>query len=251
MRPAYHRRCEGPYRRGQSGVKALRYTGCMNGRHELESRREPINALCRKHPVARLLVFGSVLRDDFNPESSDIDLLVRFKPEPGRGWASELPRCRRRSKRCSFVMSIYCQRMGFVILTGCNPSSPQKNCCMSRSVDASLEDILHAAWSIELFTAGISFDTYCDVEEKRWATERGFEIMGEAASQALRPDPAFDELVPEARQMIAFRNVLIHDYAVIRDEQVWDTVKNKRPNLKARLATILAERKAKERAAAQ
>jgi predicted nucleotidyltransferase len=61
----------------------------MNGRHEIESRREQIEAICREHQVARLLVFGAVLRDDFNPETSDVDLLVTFLPRTGLGWAAE------------------------------------------------------------------------------------------------------------------------------------------------------------------
>ncbi|MEK6398251.1 MAG: nucleotidyltransferase domain-containing protein [Terriglobus sp.] len=61
----------------------------MNGRHEIESRREQIAAICREHGVARLLVFGSVLRDDFNPETSDIDFLVQFLPDAAQGWAWE------------------------------------------------------------------------------------------------------------------------------------------------------------------
>lgn len=36
-----------------------------------------IAAFCRKRGVARLSLFGSVLRDDFGPES-DIDVLVEF-----------------------------------------------------------------------------------------------------------------------------------------------------------------------------
>ena len=35
---------------------------------------------CRRHPVARLDVFGSVLRSDYRPGESDIDLLVEFQP---------------------------------------------------------------------------------------------------------------------------------------------------------------------------
>ncbi len=57
----------------------------MSGRYEIEQRREQIEALCREHKLARLLVFGSVLRDDFNPETSDIDFLVDFKPEGHKG----------------------------------------------------------------------------------------------------------------------------------------------------------------------
>ncbi len=36
--------------------------------------------LCRKYGVARLLLFGSALRGDFDPRRSDIDVLVEFLP---------------------------------------------------------------------------------------------------------------------------------------------------------------------------
>ena len=45
-------------------------------------RRYPaiaIAELCRRHRIRRLALFGSVLRDDFTPES-DIDVLVEFEP---------------------------------------------------------------------------------------------------------------------------------------------------------------------------
>jgi uncharacterized protein len=34
---------------------------------------------CRSHHIRRLSLFGSILRDDFGPES-DIDVLVEFEP---------------------------------------------------------------------------------------------------------------------------------------------------------------------------
>ena len=39
-----------------------------------------IAELCRAHHVRRLAVFGSAVRDDFDPERSDVDLLVEFEP---------------------------------------------------------------------------------------------------------------------------------------------------------------------------
>ena len=38
-----------------------------------------IETFCRGHGVCRLALFGSVLRDDFSPES-DVDVLVEFQP---------------------------------------------------------------------------------------------------------------------------------------------------------------------------
>ena len=47
---------------------------------------EDLAALCRRHHISTLSLFGSVLRDDFRRDS-DVDLLVEFEPErtPGFG----------------------------------------------------------------------------------------------------------------------------------------------------------------------
>ena len=42
--------------------------------------REKIAAFCQRWKITELSLFGSVLRDDFGPES-DVDLLVNFAPE--------------------------------------------------------------------------------------------------------------------------------------------------------------------------
>ncbi len=44
-----------------------------------------LDNLCRRFGVARLQVFGSVLRQDFDPDRSDVDLLVEFLPGASRG----------------------------------------------------------------------------------------------------------------------------------------------------------------------
>lgn len=49
--------------------------------HELDIPEEKIDEFCRKHHVSRLSLYGSILRDDFGP-NSDIDILVEF--EQGR-----------------------------------------------------------------------------------------------------------------------------------------------------------------------
>jgi predicted nucleotidyltransferase len=45
----------------------------------LQLDREAVTAFCRRHHVRRLALFGSVLRDDFTPQS-DVDVLVEFEP---------------------------------------------------------------------------------------------------------------------------------------------------------------------------
>ena len=40
--------------------------------------RDAVSAFCRRHHITRLALFGSVLRDDFGPDS-DVDVLVEFQ----------------------------------------------------------------------------------------------------------------------------------------------------------------------------
>jgi uncharacterized protein len=40
--------------------------------------RDAVSAFCRRHHIRRLALFGSVLRDDFGPDS-DVDVLVEFQ----------------------------------------------------------------------------------------------------------------------------------------------------------------------------
>lgn len=43
---------------------------------------KPIEDFCRRWKIAEFSLFGSVLRDDFAPES-DLDVLVTFEPDGG------------------------------------------------------------------------------------------------------------------------------------------------------------------------
>lgn len=47
----------------------------------IEANRSQIEALCRRYHVRRLEVFGSAVRDDFDPDRSDIDFIVEFKSD--------------------------------------------------------------------------------------------------------------------------------------------------------------------------
>ena len=46
---------------------------------QIDVDNERIAAFCRKHHIVKLAFFGSVLRDDFRPDS-DVDVLVWFDP---------------------------------------------------------------------------------------------------------------------------------------------------------------------------
>lgn len=45
---------------------------------QIEQHRAQIEALCRRHGVRRLELFGSAARGDFEPGRSDLDFFVEF-----------------------------------------------------------------------------------------------------------------------------------------------------------------------------
>jgi uncharacterized protein len=75
-----------PYHRagGYTSSMAMRQGSGGPTRDEiLETlRSEAVDRFCRRWKIRMLAVFGSVLRDDFQPDS-DVDLLVSFQPLAG------------------------------------------------------------------------------------------------------------------------------------------------------------------------
>jgi len=53
----------------------------------LREHAKDIAALCRRHRVRRLDVFGSAARDDFDLKRSDVDFIVEFEAMEPRQYA--------------------------------------------------------------------------------------------------------------------------------------------------------------------
>ena len=45
-----------------------------------------IAEFCRERGIRKMSLFGSVVRDDFDPARSDVDVLVEFLPDRVPGW---------------------------------------------------------------------------------------------------------------------------------------------------------------------
>lgn len=54
-------------------------------RPKIEIPADKIADFCRRHHIRRLSIFGSVLREDFRPDS-DADVLIEFEPEAQVGF---------------------------------------------------------------------------------------------------------------------------------------------------------------------
>ncbi len=111
---------------------------------------------------------------------------------------------------------------------------------MKRNLTLYLKDILEAMESIEKFVEGMSFEDFRMDDKTSSAVIRKFEVIGEASRNipnSIRrkyPDIPWKELV-------GFRDKLIHFYFGIKYEIVWDTIKIEIPKLKPRLKAILSE----------
>lgn len=52
----------------------------------LQVSKDKITEFCRRNHIRKLSLFGSILRDDFRPDS-DVDILVEFEPGKTPGLA--------------------------------------------------------------------------------------------------------------------------------------------------------------------
>ena len=110
---------------------------------------------------------------------------------------------------------------------------------MKRDPKTLLWDAREAADAIAAMTMGKTFADFDRDIVLRSAVERQFEIVGEALSRLARADAATAEKVPDLRDIVAFRNILIHGYAVIDRARVWQVVQDDLPRLRAALAELL------------
>src|SRR5437762_4058331 len=72
-----------------------------------------------------------------------------------------------------------------------------------------LHEVLKAAEALSGFLAGKDEDEYNMNSMLRAAVERQLEIIGEAIARLMQVAPDLAERVPDARRLIAFRNILI------------------------------------------
>jgi uncharacterized protein with HEPN domain len=80
----------------------------------------------------------------------------------------------------------------------------------------------------------------------RSAVERQLTIVGEALNRLKKIDPATVSSITNARQIIAFRNILVHGYNVVRDEVVWGILEADLPILSREVNTLLEQGEAEQ-----
>lgn len=112
---------------------------------------------------------------------------------------------------------------------------------MQPKTPAYLEHIRDAARFVADYTCGVSLEEYEANRPMRQAVERSFEVMGEAMRRLEHHDPEVASTIPEARDVVGFRNVLIHAYDSVDHAQVWLTIRDRLPPLLERIEQMLAD----------
>ena len=110
---------------------------------------------------------------------------------------------------------------------------------MERDPRAFLWDVQQAVIAIQQFIQGMDATSYADSAVVRSAVERQFEIIGEALNRLSKISPDLALKVPNLREIIGFRNILIHGYASIDHARVWQIAVDLVPELKQVVSALL------------
>lgn len=112
---------------------------------------------------------------------------------------------------------------------------------MDRDPLVFLWDARDSAEAILRFVAGKTFEDYQADAMLRAAVERKFEIIGEALNRLSKAAPDIAARIGDLPRIVAFRNVLIHGYAVVDDILVWRMAQDKLTPLRDLIDNLLTE----------
>jgi uncharacterized protein with HEPN domain len=101
-----------------------------------------------------------------------------------------------------------------------------------------LLDIQNSIQKIFEYIGNLSYDNFQKDHRTIDAVVRNLEIIGEAASQLPRLFKSKHKDI-EWRNLIDFRNVIVHEYFGVNLEIVWDIVKNELPFLDEKFKELI------------
>ncbi|WP_236973580.1 HepT-like ribonuclease domain-containing protein [Membranihabitans maritimus] len=110
---------------------------------------------------------------------------------------------------------------------------------MSEEILKCLYDIKRAIEEIESYFPDRekSFEHYSENILLKRAIERDLEIIGEAMNRILKEDAKFP--VDNAKRIVGLRNLIIHGYDSVSDENIWGIINNHIPVLKLQVEELI------------
>jgi uncharacterized protein with HEPN domain len=101
-----------------------------------------------------------------------------------------------------------------------------------------VQHILDAMAEIERYIAGITYTDFLNNSEKRFATIKQIEIIGEACN-AITDDVKKANPSIQWKPIIGFRNISVHEYFGVNFQIVWEIALHDIPVLKAQMVILL------------
>ena len=111
---------------------------------------------------------------------------------------------------------------------------------MDERIEKWLYDIRFAIEEIEGFFESVEkiFVNFKQNIMLKRAVERNLEIIGEATKRILVQDPEIE--ISNARKIVNLRNLVIHAYDCISDENIWAVIVNNLPTLKEDIDKLIS-----------
>jgi uncharacterized protein with HEPN domain len=103
-----------------------------------------------------------------------------------------------------------------------------------------LKHLLDAISEIENYINNIAIDQFTKSSEKKYATVKQLEIIGEEANRITRKTKLNHQEV-EWSKIIALRNILVHEYYTIDENIVWNIITEDLPGLKIQIVMLLSK----------
>jgi uncharacterized protein with HEPN domain len=111
---------------------------------------------------------------------------------------------------------------------------------MPRDYRVFLHNVLDAIANIAEFVGGMTLGQFKDDKKTLHAVVRNLEVVGEAV-KGVPPEVRQRHPAIPWQRIAGLHDILIHHYFEIDVDIVWDVVKNKLPDLKQHLQTLLTE----------
>ena len=194
---------------------------------------DKIADFCQKWKITEFALFGSVLRDDFQQDRSDVDVLVSFDQDAH--WTLfDLVDVE------DSLSIIFARKVDLIEKQSIEKSRNylrKKEILQSYRVilcylvnETIYLDMLNSAKLAQDFVAGVSWDDFQVDLMRQAAVTRQFEIIGEAARRISETSQAKIPDIPW-HQIIGMRNRIAHEYDRLTLDRLWQTVQIALPEL--------------------
>jgi uncharacterized protein len=227
-------------------------------KERLQASPSQIADFCQRWNIIELALFGSILRDDFRPDS-DIDILVSFAPntcwnifdfiqmqeqlESMLGRDVDLTQKQQINNpfsRAEILGNCHIIYSKDRIISSFDFSIQPANLRMQADNrhQAALWDMVEAIKQIIEFPANLSCEEYRVNILVQRAVEREFEILGEAAK---RTSEEFRQANADIdwRNIVNLRNLIAYRYDRVQPDTLWNIIVTVLPSLLIQLKLLL------------